>query len=57
MSKRLGLALLLGGVILFLVATNLRGGYDSFEGSMKAVGIVAGVAGLVVLVVSGRSKP
>jgi hypothetical protein len=35
-SKRLGLALLLGGVILFLVASNLRGGYDSFEGSMKA---------------------
>jgi hypothetical protein len=74
-SKRLGLALLLGGVILFLVASNLRGGYDSFEGSMRAtfsksergkrdfwgasrtVGIVAGVAGLAVLVVSGRSKP
>jgi hypothetical protein len=73
-SKRLGLALLLGGVVLFLVASNLRGGYDSFEGSMRAtfsksergkrdfwgaartVGIVAGVAGVVLVIVSSR-KP
>jgi hypothetical protein len=70
--KRFGLALLLGGGVLFLVASSRRGGYDSFEGSMRAtfskserstrdfwgtartLGIVAGVAGAVVLVVSGR---
>lgn len=58
--------------MLFLVASSRRGGYDSFEGSMRAtfskserskrdfwgtartLGIVAGVAGAVALVVSGR---
>lgn len=34
--KRLGFALLLCGAILFLVATSRRGGYESFEGSMRA---------------------
>lgn len=72
--KRLGLALLLVGAVLFLVASSRRGGYDSFEGSMRAtfskserskrdfwgtartLGIVAGVAGAVILVVSGRKS-
>lgn len=72
MSKRLGLVLLLAGAALFLVASSRRGGYDSFEGSMRAtfskserdkrdfwgatktLGIVAGVAGAVILVLSAR---
>ena len=33
--RRLGFILLGVGVALFLVATSLRGGYDSFEGSMR----------------------
>lgn len=70
--KRLGLVLLLAGTVLFLVATSRRGGYDSFEGSMRAtfsksergkrdfwgaartVGVVAGVAGVVLVLASGR---
>jgi hypothetical protein len=34
--RRLGLVLLLAGAALFLVASSRRGGYDSFEGSMRA---------------------
>lgn len=70
--KRLGVVLLIAGAALFLVASSKRGGYDSFEGSIRAtfskserstrdfwgaartLGIVAGVAGAVVLVVSRR---
>ncbi len=33
--KRLGLALVVVGAILYLVAAGKRGGYDSFEGSMR----------------------
>jgi hypothetical protein len=34
--KRLGVVLLVAGALLFLVASSKRGGYDSFEGSMRA---------------------
>lgn len=34
--RRLGLVLLAAGAILFLVASSRRGGYDSFEGSVRA---------------------
>ncbi|MGA7991311.1 MAG: hypothetical protein WCC53_07775 [Thermoanaerobaculia bacterium] len=72
--RRLGLVLLFAGALLFLMASSRRGGYDSFEGSMRAtfskserskrdfwgaartVGIVAGVAGIVLVVVSGRKS-
>ena len=36
MSRRLGLVLVIAGAVLFLVASSRRGGYDSFEGSMRA---------------------
>jgi len=35
-SRRLGFALLVAGALLFLVASSQRGGYDSFEGEMRA---------------------
>ena len=34
--KRVGLALLVAGALLFVVASSRRGGYESFEGSMRA---------------------
>ncbi len=34
--RRLGFILLIAGALLFLVASSRRGGYDSFEGSMRA---------------------
>ncbi len=33
--RRIGLALVVLGAILYLVAASKRGGYDSFEGSMR----------------------
>ncbi len=33
--KRLGLALVVLGAVLYLVASGKRGGYDSFEGSLR----------------------
>ena len=36
MSRRLGLVLVLAGAVLFLVASSRGGGYDSFEGSLRA---------------------
>ncbi len=34
--RRLGFVLLVAGGLLFLLASSKRGGYDSFEGQMRA---------------------